>query len=65
MSAKITVGYGENGYITGDGSILYTIFFGDQASATAPSAKVVVADTTEYATRLVDAGVFLFWLQQC
>ena len=38
------MGYGENGYITGDGSILYTIFFENQASATAPAERVVVSD---------------------
>jgi hypothetical protein len=41
---KITVGYGTEGFITGDAPLVYTIYFENQASATAPAQKVVVTD---------------------
>jgi RHS repeat-associated protein len=43
-NVKITVGYGNDGFITDDSPILYTVFFENQESATAPAQKVVVTD---------------------
>ncbi|NVN93429.1 MAG: hypothetical protein HXX11_22925, partial [Desulfuromonadales bacterium] len=41
---KTTIGYGTQGYVTGDTPISYTIEFENMASATAPAQKVVVTD---------------------
>jgi RHS repeat-associated protein len=41
---KITVGYGTQGYVTGDTSLVYTIDFENMSSATAPAQKIVVTD---------------------
>ena len=43
-NGKITVGYGNQGYIPPDATITYTIYFENQSSATAPAAKVAVTD---------------------
>jgi RHS repeat-associated protein len=43
-NVKITVGYGNEGFVTGDTPLVYTIYFENQASATAPAQKVVVTD---------------------
>ena len=41
---KITVGYGDQGFVTGDAPLVYTIDFENMSSATAPAQKVVVTD---------------------
>ncbi len=41
---KMTVGVGSEGFIAGQESILYTIYFENKASATAPAQKVVITD---------------------
>jgi|GEM_PF-1865978 len=41
---KMTVGVGSEGFIAGHESILYTIYFENKASATAPAQKVVITD---------------------
>ena len=43
-NGKITVGYGDQGFIPPGTTITYTIYFENQASATAPAQKVVVTD---------------------
>jgi RHS repeat-associated protein/uncharacterized repeat protein (TIGR01451 family) len=43
-NGKITVGYGNQGFIPPDATITYTIYFENQASATLPAQKVVVTD---------------------
>jgi RHS repeat-associated protein len=41
---KITVGYGTQGYVTGDTTLQYTIDFENMSTATAAALKVVVTD---------------------
>jgi RHS repeat-associated protein len=41
---KTTVGYGSQGFVTGDTPLVYTIDFENQASASAPAQKIVVTD---------------------
>jgi len=43
-NVKITVGYGDEGFITGDSPLVYTIHFENQPDATAPAQRVVVTD---------------------
>jgi hypothetical protein len=43
-NGKITVGYGDQGFVPPDATITYTIYFENQPSATLPAQKVVVAD---------------------
>ncbi len=43
-NSKVTVGYGDAGYVTGATSFLYTVHFENVASATAAAQKVVVTD---------------------
>jgi YD repeat-containing protein len=44
-NGKMTVGYGDQGFIPPGMPIDYTIYFENQSTATAPAAKVVVTDT--------------------
>jgi RHS repeat-associated protein len=46
-NGKITVGYGNQGYIPPGAMITYTIYFENQSSATAPAAQVVVTDALD------------------
>ena len=43
-NAKTTVGYGPLGFIPGEQPLLYTIYFENVASASAPAQRVVVTD---------------------
>ncbi len=43
-NVKITVGYDDERFIAGDMPILYTIFFENMATATAPAQQVVITD---------------------
>jgi len=43
-NAKITVGFGIQGFISGETPIIYTIDFENKATATAPAQQVVVTD---------------------
>jgi RHS repeat-associated protein len=43
-NGKLTTGFGDQGYIPPGVAIPYTIYFENQASATAPAQKVVVTD---------------------
>jgi RHS repeat-associated protein len=43
-NVKITVGYGNEGFVTGDTPLVYTIYFENKDTATAPAQKVVVTD---------------------
>jgi RHS repeat-associated protein len=43
-NGKITVGYGDQGFIPPDATITYAIYFENQPSATLPAQKVVVTD---------------------
>jgi uncharacterized repeat protein (TIGR01451 family) len=43
-NGKMTVGYGDQGFIPPNATITYTIYFENQPDATAPAARVVVTD---------------------
>jgi len=43
-NGKLTTGFGDQGYVPPDAPITYTIYFENQASATAPAEEVVVSD---------------------
>ena len=43
-NGKLTTGYGTNGYIAANAPITYTIYFENQATATAPAQIVTVTD---------------------
>jgi RHS repeat-associated protein len=43
-NVKVTVGYGNEGFVIGDTPLVYTIHFENQAAATAPAQRVVVTD---------------------
>jgi len=44
---KLTIGYGENGFVKQDVTLPYTIRFENKASATAPAQQVVITDTLD------------------
>ena len=46
-NGKITVGFGDQGFIPPNATITYTIFFENQASASAPAQEVVVTDSLD------------------
>jgi YD repeat-containing protein len=46
-NGKMTVGYGDQGFIPPGMSIDYTIYFENKPTATAPAAKVVVTDSLD------------------
>jgi RHS repeat-associated protein len=41
---KIGVGAGSQGFVTGDGSLFYTVDFANETNATAPAQQVVITD---------------------
>ena len=46
-NGKITVGFGDQGFIPPNATITYTIYFENQASASAPAQEVVVTDSLD------------------
>jgi len=47
-NGKITVGFGDQGFISLGATVLYTIYFENQPTATASAQEVIVTDVLDY-----------------